>query len=311
MPQSGARFQPERNEIGNVYALMHAMKGIILTLAPVGLLLAQTAAGPRFEVASIRPSSTQPQGQVSVGLHLDGAQVRIGSFALKEYIGLAYRTQISRIFGPDWIGSERFDIAATIPAGNKESQIPEMFQALLADRFQLKFHREQREFPVYALVLAKGPLKLKEIPPDPDAGKTPQPVNVAGGGSVQGVSVNLGGGSSWSFVPNKFEAKKLSMAQFSSNLERFADRPIVDMTGLKGQYDFTFDINPEDYMPMLIRSAISGGITVPPKALRLAESTTSAPLSDALQQVGLKLEPRKAPLDVIVVDSANKMPTEN
>lgn len=290
---------------------MHTLKGIVFTLAPLGLLLAQSADGPRFEVASIRPSTTQPEGQINIGLHLDGAQVRIGSFTLKEYIALAYRTKISRVSGPDWIGSDRFDIAATIPAGNKESQIPEMFQALLADRFQLKFHREQKEFPVYALVLGKGPLKLKEIPPDPDAAKGPVPVNAAGGGSVQGVSVNLGGGSSWSFVPNKFEAKKLSMAQFVGDFERFTDRPIVDMTGLKGQYDFTFDINPEDYRPMLIRSAISAGVTLPPQALRLLENSSSASLSDALGQVGLKLEARKAPLDVIVVDSANKMPSDN
>lgn len=290
---------------------MHTLKGIVFTLAPLGLLLAQSADGPRFEVASIRPSTTQPEGQINIGLHLDGAQVRIGSFTLKEYIALAYRTKISRVSGPDWIGSDRFDIAATIPAGNKESQIPEMFQALLADRFQLKFHREQKEFPVYALVLGKGPLKLKEIPPDPDAAKGPVPVNAAGGGSVQGVSVNLGGGSSWSFVPNKFEAKKLSMAQFVGDFERFTDRPIVDMTGLKGQYDFTFDINPDDYRPMLIRSAISAGVTLPPQALRLLESSSSASLSDALGQVGLKLEARKAPLDVIVVDSANKMPSDN
>lgn len=290
---------------------MHTLKGIVFTLAPLGLLLAQSADGPRFEVASIRPSTTQPEGQINIGLHLDGAQVRIGSFTLKEYIALAYRTKISRVSGPDWIGSDRFDIAATIPAGNKESQIPEMFQALLADRFQLKFHREQKEFPVYALVLGKGPLKLKEIPPDPDAAKGPVPVNAAGGGSVQGVSVNLGGGSSWSFVPNKFEAKKLSMAQFVGDFERFTDRPIVDMTGLKGQYDFAFDINPDDYRPMLIRSAISAGVTLPPQALRLLENSSSASLSDALGQVGLKLEARKAPLDVIVVDGANKMPSDN
>ncbi len=235
----------------------------------------------------------------------------MASLTLKDYIAFAYRTKISQIFGPDWISSDRFDIAATLPAGSKTAQIPEMFQALLTDRFQLKFHREKKEYPVYALVAGKGPLKLNEVPPDADGGKPAEPVNIAGGGSVAGVSVNLGNGSSWSFVPNKFEAKKLSMEQFASNLERFADRPIVDMTGLKGRYDFTFNINPEDYRPMLIRSAIAAGATLPPQALRLIEGTSSASLSDALEQVGLKLEARKAPLDVIVVDSANKTPTQN
>jgi uncharacterized protein (TIGR03435 family) len=101
------------------------------------------------------------------------------------------------------------------------------------------------------------------------------------------------------------------MDDFAGNLERFADRPIVDMTGLKGQYDFAFDVNPEDYRPMLIRSAISAGAVLPPQALQLLDGTSSAALSDALQQVGLRLEARKAPLDVIVVDEAQKTPTAN
>lgn len=290
---------------------MSIRNAILLSALAVSLVFAQTPPKPEFEVASVRPSPTEPEGQVGVGLHIDGAQVRIGSFNLRDYIALAYRTKISQVFGPDWIGSERFDIAAAIPAGGKQGQIPEMLQALLADRFELKFHREKRDFPVYALVLGKGPLKLKEAPPDENNNKPPEPLNVAGGGSAAGVSVNLGNGSSWSFVPNRFEAKKLTMAVFAANLERFADRPIVDMTGLKGQYDLAFDVNPEDYRPMLIRSAVAAGANLSPGALRLLDGTSSAPLSDALEQIGLRLDARKAPLDVIVVDSANKTPSAN
>jgi uncharacterized protein (TIGR03435 family) len=290
---------------------MSNLKAIFLSAVAVSLVLGQTPPKLEFEVASIRPSPTEPEGQVAVGLHIDGAQVRIGRFNLKDYIALAYRTKISQVIGPDWIGSDRFDIGATIPAGAKPGQIPEMFQTLLADRFDLKFHREKRDFPVYALVLGKGSLKLKEVPPDENNNKSPEPLNVAGGGSAAGVSINLGNGSSWSFVPNRFEAKKLSMDVFAANLERFADRPIVDMTGLKGQYDFAFDINAEDYRPMLIRSAVAAGVDLPPQALRLLEGTSSAPLSDALEQVGLRLDARKAPLEVIVVDSANKSPSAN
>jgi uncharacterized protein (TIGR03435 family) len=290
---------------------MNLTKGIALTALAAVALVAQTPPSTRFEVASIRPSADTPQGQLSVGIHIDGAQVRVGSMTLRDYLGIAYRTKISNVFGPDWIASERFDISATIPAGNKQAQVPEMFQSLLADRFQLKFHREKREFPVYALILGKGELKAKQVPPDDDKSKAAEPINIAAGGSAAGVSVNLGNGSSWSFVPNRFEAKKLTMEQFASNLERFADRPIVDMTGLKGQYDLAFDINPDDYRPMLIRSAISAGTTLPPQALHLLDGNSSASLSDALQQIGLRLEARKAPLDVIVVDDAKKTPTEN
>jgi uncharacterized protein (TIGR03435 family) len=289
---------------------MRSCNGILL-FAALSLASAQTAPVSQFEVATIRPSGTQREGQVNVGLHMDGAQVRIAYFTLKDYIAMAYRIRISQVFGPDWISSDRFDIAATIPEGHKPAEFREMLQTLLAERFQLKFHKEQREFSAYALVLGKHPLKLKPVPPDEDKGNASEPLEVTGGGSVAGVNVDLGHGSSWSFAPNRFEAKKLNMEVFASNLERFADRPIVDKTGLKGQYDFAFDINPEDYQPMLIRSAVAAGVSLPPQALRLLDGSSSASLSDALEQIGLRLEPRKEPLDVMVVDSANKTPSEN
>jgi len=289
---------------------MRISKAAFLWAASVSLACAQPSAKPEFEVASIRASAPEAVGQGGAGVHIDGAQVRIGGLTLRDYIALAYRLKISQVFGPDWIGSDRFDIAATLPEGNKAGQLPEMFQALLANRFQLKYHNEKRDYPVYALVLAKGPLKLKEVPPD-EAGKAPEPINVTAGGSVAGISVNLGRGSSYSLAPGRFEAKKLSMAVFAGNLERFADRPIIDMTGLTGEYDFAFELNPDDFRPMLIRSAVAAGVTLPPEALRVLDGNSSASLSDALQQVGLKLDSRKAPLDVIVVDSAKKTPSAN
>jgi len=287
---------------------MGAMKLIFLTLFAGAIVFAQS---PAFEVASIRPSATEPQGQVDVGLHMDGAQVRVARLTLRDYIGIAYRTKIAQIAGPDWINSERFDISATIPAGGTTAQIPEMLQALLADRFQLKFHREKRDFPVYALVQGKGPLKMTEAPPDPAAADAAEPVDVKAGGSVKGVNIDLGGGRTFSFVPNKFEVHRMTMVLFARYLERFSDRTIIDMTGLKGQYDATFDINPDDYLPLLIRSAMNAGETPRPQAMRLESRYTIESLSDALETIGLKLEPRKAPLDVIVVDSASKTPAEN
>ena len=279
------------------------------------ILLASSLCAQQFEVASIRPSAREPGGQVSVGVHIDGAQVRVVSLSLRDYLAIAYRTKGNMISGPDWTGSERFGISATLPAGSTAAQLPEMFQALLADRFHVKLHKEQKELPVYALVVGKGPLKLKETPPDSGTGSdTDDPkgtVNVAATGSAAGVGINLGHGASISFVPDRFEAKKLTMEQFASGLERFADRPIVDMTGLKGQYDLAFDVNPEDYQPMLIRSAVYAGVSLPPQALRLLDGSSPAALGDALQQIGLRLEPRKAPLDILVIDDALKTPTAN
>jgi len=285
------------------------------------ILLASSSfaqAPPRleFEVASIRPSGSYADsgGKVSLGVHIDGAQVRFNSLSLREYLARAYRTKAPMISGPDWTASETFDISATLPAGSTPAQIPEMLQALLADRFHVKLHNEKKEFPVYALLLGKGTLKLKESPPDSDADQDePQgTTNVAAAGSQAGVGVNLGHGSSYSLVNNRFEAKKLTMAVFAANLERFADRPIIDMTGLTGKYNFAVDLTPEDARAMMMRAAIQAGVTLPPEAMRLAaENSSGAGLSDALQQVGLRLEPRKAPLDVLVIDEALKTPTAN
>lgn len=101
------------------------------------------------------------------------------------------------------------------------------------------------------------------------------------------------------------------MALFAGNLERFADRQIVDMTGLAAQYDFAFDVMPEDYRAMLLRSAVWVGANLPPEAQKMLDASSPAALGDALQQIGLKLDARKAPLDVLVIDDALKTPTAN
>jgi uncharacterized protein (TIGR03435 family) len=266
---------------------------------------------PAFEVASIRPSSQLPNQQVNAGLHIDGAQVRIASLSLKDYLGMAYKVRVAQISGPDWLASERFDVLATLPAGSSTDQIPEMLQALLAERFQVKLHHDKKEFPVYVLEIGKGPLKLKEDPLDPDVAGGNGTADIAASGSGLGVSVNLGRGSSYTFANNRFEATKLTMAQLAGNLERFMDRPIVDMTELKGNYDLVLDLTEEDYRMMLIRIALGAGVVLPPEALRLLEGGAPVSVFDAFQKLGLKLEARKAPLDVVVVDEARKTPTDN
>jgi uncharacterized protein (TIGR03435 family) len=125
------------------------------------------------------------------------------------------------------------------------------------------------------------------------------------------VSVNLGGGSFYSFADNRLEAKKLTMERFVDILARFMDRPVVDMTGLTGSYDFVLNVSPEDYTAMLIRSAIAAGVVLPPQALRALDVASGDSLSGAFQKLGLSLTPRKAPLDVVVVDNMQKTPTNN
>ena len=291
---------------------MKPLRSLSLTLLAAATAFSQ--AKPEFEVASIRPSADQGAGQVGVGLHLDGAQVRCNYLSLKDYVVMAYRLKFYQVSGPEWIASQRFDIAATIPSEGSSGQIPEMLQALLADRFAMKLHREKKEFPVYGLEVLKSGLKAKESASDStagDGGSGRGPVNIAAGGSQAGVGVNLGGGSYFTFGNNRLEARKLSMATLADTLARFVDRPILDMTGVPGNFDFDLEVTPEDYQGMLIRSAIAAGVTLPPQALRAMDNSSGDSLSVALQKAGLKLEPRKAPLEVLVVDSALKSPTEN
>ena len=232
--------------------------------------------------------------------------------SFKDYIGMAYRVRAYQIQGPDWMAEQRFDLVATLPAGSSTAQFPQMVQALLAERFNLKLHHDKKEFPVYVLEVGKTPLKLQASKPDPKVETADKSVaNIAASGSNQGVSVNLGEGSSYTFANNRFEATKLTMMQFAGNLERFVDRPIVDMTGLDGRYDFSLDLTEDDYRLMLIRAGVNSGVVLPPAALRLLENGSPVSLFDAMQKLGLKLDARKAPLDVVVIDEARKTPTDN
>jgi uncharacterized protein (TIGR03435 family) len=283
------------------------------TILAILLATSAFAQSPKFEVASIKPFDPSAQGQALAGVHVDGAQIRLAGLSLRDLLAMAYKIKATLITGPDWTATERFDISATLPAGGTRAQLPEMMQALLVDRFRVKVHNDKKEFPVYALLVGKGAMKLKEIPPNPDADKD-EPGSAAGVATTaagNGVSVNYGHGISYTFANNRFDAHKLTMVIFAGNLERFADRQIVDMTGLTASYDFAFDVMPEDYYAMLLRSAVWAGVNLPPQAQKMLDDSSPAALGDALQQIGLKLEARKAPLDILVIDDALKIPTAN
>ena len=203
---------------------------------------------PAFEVASIRPSVNAPRQAVAAAGRTDGAQFRIAGLTIRDYISMGYAVKLNQISGPDWITTDRFDIAATLPEGSRPDQVPSMMQALLEDRFELKSHREKKDFPVYALRVSSAGLKMTEVPRNPGVeqsdAETPQTFTRQGSG--RGIFLDLGKGSSVNFASNRFEAKKLTMASLASMLERFLDRPVMDLTGLNGSYDVAFDLTPED-----------------------------------------------------------------
>jgi len=292
------------------------IRSVLLGVAGSALLFAQTApARAEFEVASIKLSAAGPAigvGQVHVGVQIDGAQVHCTYLSVRDYIRIAYQVREYQISGPEWLAAERFDIHAKLPAGGR-GQFREMLQNLLADRFQIKMHRDSKEFSVYGIVVGKGGLKLKESPLDPETegegGKNA--VNVTGEGGARGTTINFGRGAYFSLADNKFEARKLTMAQLADSLGRFIERPVVDMTELKGTYDLTLEFTPEEYRTLLIRTALSAGVNLPPEVMRLLEGASDESLFKGLQSLGLKLESRKAPLEVCVIDSASKTPIAN
>src|SRR5665213_2344722 len=291
---------------------MHRSCRLIPAVLATGVLFAQSLPAPQFEVASVKPSPQGAPEQMSIGVHVDGARVSCSYLSLRDYIRMAYRVKDYQIVAPEWVGTERYEIAATLPPGGTREQVPDMIRILLADRFQLKAHQEKKDFPAYALVVDKGGLKIRESPLDTDAdGLKKDPVNVTASGSRNGVSLNLGHGSFFTFADNKLEAKKLTMTSLAETMARFVDRPIVDMTGLTGTYDLVLNFTEDDYRAMLIRSALDAGVMLPPQARQAMEAASGDSLFTAIQTAGLKLERRKEPLDVMVIDRAEKIPSEN
>jgi uncharacterized protein (TIGR03435 family) len=266
---------------------------------------------PTFEVASIRPSADQVTG-VRVGFQATGSQVRVTAMSVKDYVGIAYRVRPQQIEGPDWIGSQRFDVVATIPDGVPASQIPEMLRTLLEDRFQMHVHRESKEQPVYVLGASKAGVKLTEARPDPNAPADPAgTVNVTGGGNASGIGVNIGNGRSFAVADNQVQIHGMTMFDVAEVLTRFVDRVVVDQSGLTAKYDLTLDLTPEDFNAIRVRSAVNAGVPLPPQAMRLLDNYSPQALAAPLSKFGITFEARKAPLDMVVIDSLSKTPTEN
>src|SRR5215469_4421584 len=162
---------------------------VAITLGSTGF--AQTA----FEVATVKPAQLPtPQqmmsGKAHIGMNVDGARVDIGAMSLADLIRIAYKVKTYQISGPEWLKTERFDVMGKIPEGVSKDKVPEMLQALLAERFGLKLHREPQEHPIYALIVAKGGPKLKESPPDEAVPPAPDKSAMTIGTEKGPVSVN-------------------------------------------------------------------------------------------------------------------------
>jgi uncharacterized protein (TIGR03435 family) len=231
---------------------------------------------PSFEVASIRPSRPNAQGKL---LTIRGRVVTTVNTTVQDLVAFAYGVHTEQIDGLEgWAASDAFDIAGPpdVPGVPNERQMRRMLQTLLADRFNLAFHRDTRELSAYALVRAETPLTLTRSAANPNA--TPALF-------FRGLGV--------------LPAANATMADFASVMQyAVLDRPVVDRSGLEGRYDFLLRWTPDE-------TQFGGlGIRVPPPT-----NDPAAPpgLFTAIQeQLGLKFEATRAPVDVIVVDRVER-----
>jgi len=277
----------------------------------------------------------------------DPGQVTYSGLPLKLILTNAYDVRPYQISGPEWLDTERFDIVAKVPAGATREQARVMLQNLLADRFGLTLHHETKDSQVYELVVDKNGPKMKpavaadagtpspaapsSATPNPDAPRLGPPKLDKNGfpdldrpGFVMMVALGPNGPRS------RMVAKGQTVAELVKELGNQVNRPVVDKTGLAGKYDFKLEFTFEPgaggplglFMPPPGALAGPGGLPSPgagggppdgPVIGPLDSQADSAPsLFTALQaQLGLKLEAKKAPLDLLVIDHIEKTAAEN
>lgn len=235
-------------------------------------------ADPAFEVSTIKPNNSGILGLQA--LTFRGRTFITENSSLADLLMWAYSVQRKQILNaPDWIDNDRYDISATPDHEGAPSadQVRVMLRKLLADRFQLKFHHDQRELSAFVLTIAKDPPNLKPSQPN---------------GNLHGVGVQLAPTGALLFANNA------PIPAFTSFLQSLVlDRPVVDHTGLTGRYDITITFTPDD-------SQFGGHPPVP----KVAEGVEPAPnLFNAIQQqLGLKLTAEKTQVDVLSIDQVQK-----
>ena len=270
------------------------------------------AQAPVFEVASIKPAAPQTDGRMRISMGGDPGRVNYTNVSLKDVLQRAYGVKRPQITGPSWLDSDRFNIVAKLPEGASNDQVPAMLQNLLIERFKLTVRREKKEMPVYALVVGKNGPKLEKADDDgPGIGVPGEPGLVK-----KGELVKKGGG--FMIGNGHMEAKKVTVSGFADMLSNMLDRPVIDQTQLQGTYNLTLDISMEDLVMMkgVMRPGAGGagpdGSGGPRGEAGPAPDSAPAPsIFSAIQKLGLRLEPRKAPLDFIIIEKGERVPTEN
>lgn len=233
---------------------------------------------PTFEVASVKINTSE---EPSSGDARNG-RLTLHNIPMKVIISRAYQVSNDRVMGPGWIDTEHYDVVAKFAPDTPADTLWLMLQNLLADRFKLTAHHEQKPVSVYALLVGKNGPKLKNAASDSV---------VKSNCSPEGSRITC-------------QSQKTTMAQLAQNLPRWVPRgwfdlPVVDLTDLKGYYDLSLTWTPTN-RPL---SADSGAEAAAPDGDDLFAAIQ--------EQLGLKLEQRKAPVDKIVIDHMERVPVEN
>ena len=305
---------------------------------------------PAFEVATIKPSppmdiakvaaALQAGGKMPIGANVEFLRAEYKYLDLKTLMSLAYGVKPYQITGPDWLATEHFDIVAKMPEGSKKEDAAQMLQTLLEERFKLTTHRGSAEHSVLALVVGKGgpklkastgtpvaidesaPLKPGELKMDGPDGPVRVKVDMTTGSSV--IDMGLKGKMSYRMdAANQALHLDFSMVtmtgfanmttQLFTQLGGTGGKQVVDMTGIKGNYDATVELG----LMEIIAMARAAGADIPVGPPGGTAGVASDPggggtsLTDAVQSMGLKLESRKAMVDQLFVDRIEKTPTEN
>ncbi|HXR97294.1 MAG TPA: TIGR03435 family protein [Terriglobales bacterium] len=264
---------------------MRVVPFLILASALALSGFAQTAPA-KFDAVSIKPAVPSSGQTVILGMQTDPGRLTAKDMTLKGLIQAAYGLKAYQVVGPDWLSTEHFDVSAETTAAVPRDRIARLLQPVLEQRFQLVTHRETRIMPIYALTGAGSKLK-------------PAPEGESSGGftiSVNPQSLHLTGTS--------------TMDDLTAMLGRQVDRPVINQTGIRGVYQIEIDYAPTGTMHLNgltdRRSPDAGAETV------AVDGPAEASLFTALrEQLGLKLEARKGPIEILVIDSASKSPVGN
>jgi uncharacterized protein (TIGR03435 family) len=306
----GRTFSPRASALGIIAGTV-VLGGLLLagSLAPRWIAFAQP---PRlaFEVTSIKPNSIVIE-IVKLGPPA-GGRFTATNVSLKMLVMRAWKVKNFEISGgPGWIDSDRYDVAATAAESNiAEYQFKAMLQALIRDRFKFAAHRESREMPIYALLAVGNGSKLPAAtgncvvslpnsppPPPPAPGQAEAPIK----GASQPPPVLCGG---FLMDGSRLEGRKISMAQFTGALSNMLGRSVIDKTGYTGTFDVHLEFMPEGIAPL---GGGGFGAPVGPAAdAGGADSFRPSFFTAVQQQLGLRLESQKGPVEVLVIDHAEK-----